>query len=82
MCFEKYACVSGMQCIALYELAVVKNFLLLIKCVTSFPIFYVHSVHGRYFFFLRSAANNRPAAVGPVTLRVVIFNTLLVKYPE
>ena len=47
--FDKRACLSGMQCIALYEQPHVTDFRRLIKCMTSFPIFYVHSAHGRCF---------------------------------
>jgi hypothetical protein len=78
--FEKYACLSGMQCIALYEQANGTNFRRLIKCMTSFPIFtFIQSMVCTFFLFV---ANKLPVAMAPVTLRVIIFNALLFKYPE
>ena len=79
--FDKHACLSGMQCIALYEQPHVTDFRRLIKCMTSFPIFaFIQPMVGAFFHL--SVANNRPSAMRPVTRRVVMFDVLFFKYLE
>lgn len=79
--FDKHICLSGMQCIALYEQPHVTDFRRLIKCMTPFPIFtFIQLMVGAFFFL--SLANNRPTAMRPVTRRVVVFDVLFFMYLE